>query len=82
MLEAAFAQMRLAASLAFGLPFSTRSLNRIVDALLDTRREFGAVGTQGDELLAGPALDEQTRRDIQLRRFRSQAARAARETAY
>lgn len=82
MLEAAFAQMRLAASLAFGLPFSTRSLNRIVDALLDTRREFGSVGPQGDELLAGPALDEQTRRDIQLRRFRSQAARAARETAY
>ena len=38
MLEAAFAQMRLAASLAFGLPFSTRSLNRIVDALPSAAR--------------------------------------------
>lgn len=82
MLEAAFAQIRFAASLVFGIPFSARSLDRIVEALLDTRREFGAIGAQGAELLAGPALDDETRRDVQLRRFRAQAVRAARETPY
>src|SRR5207302_3667829 len=34
------------------------------------------------QLLGGPALDDATRRDMQLRRFRSQAKRAARETAH
>src|SRR6266508_6642053 len=38
--------------------------------------------TVAAELLGGPALDEETRREMQLRRFRTQAARAARETAY
>jgi phenylacetate-CoA ligase len=82
MLEAAFAQIRLAASLAFGLPFSARALDRIVDGLLATQHEFGAIDATGAELLSGPTLDEATRRDVQLRRFRAQATRAARETAY
>ena len=34
------------------------------------------------ELIGGPPLDEKTRRAVQLRRFRTQASRAARETAY
>src|SRR6185436_7253725 len=44
--------------------------------------EFGAIAPDGAELLGGPALDEETRREMQIRRFRTQAARAARETAY
>jgi phenylacetate-coenzyme A ligase PaaK-like adenylate-forming protein len=40
------------------------------------------VGQEAGELLAGPALDEETRREIQLRRFRTQAIRGAQETAY
>jgi phenylacetate-CoA ligase len=82
MLESVAAQLRYTASVVFGLPFSTRSLDRLVDALLATHREFGAVAPDGAELLRGPALDEETRREVQLRRFRTQAARAARETAY
>jgi phenylacetate-CoA ligase len=82
MLEAAFAQIRFAASLVFGLPFSARALDRIVDALLATRHEFGTIDAEGAELLGGPTLDEATRRDVQLRCFRAQATRAARETAY
>lgn len=81
MLESVFAQVRLAASLMFGLPFSARSLDRLVEGLLATRREFGALAAD-DELVAGPALDEATRRDMQLRRFRAQAARAARDTPF
>jgi phenylacetate-CoA ligase len=82
MLETVAAQLRYTASVVFGLPFSARSLNRLVDALLATYQEFGRVAPDEAELLTGPALDEETRREMQLRRFRTQATRAARETAY
>lgn len=82
MLETAFAQLRFAASIVLGIPFSARSLDRLIDGLLATNHEFGAIGAAGADLLAGPALDEETRRAMQARRFRSQAVRAARETPY
>ncbi|MEP6776111.1 MAG: AMP-binding protein [Chloroflexota bacterium] len=82
MIETAFAQLRFAASMLFGTRFSLRSLDRMISAALETRREFGAVGAEGAELVAGPTLDEETRRDVQLRRFRKQATLGARETAY
>lgn len=82
MLETAFAQLRFAASLVLGMPFSARSLDRLIDGLLAANHEFGAIGSSGADLLAGPALDEETRRAMQARRFRSQAVRAARETPY
>src|SRR6266705_944375 len=80
MLETAFAQLRFAASLVFGTRFSLRSLDRLLTALRDTRREFGAIGAAGPALLSAPALDDETRRTMQLRRFRTRAVRAARET--
>jgi phenylacetate-coenzyme A ligase PaaK-like adenylate-forming protein len=82
MIELTLAQWRFAASLVLGIPFSTRSLDRLIEGLQATRREFGAVGAAGGELLRGPALDDETRRAMQLRRFRAQAGRAARETEY
>jgi phenylacetate-coenzyme A ligase PaaK-like adenylate-forming protein len=82
MLAEAFAQIRFAISLMFGVPFDVGSLERLAEALRQTRQEFGAIGGEAAELLAGPSLDESTRRDVQLRRFRAQAVRGARETAY
>ncbi len=82
MFETAIAQLRFGASMAFGVPFSPRSLERIVDAMRDTKHEFGSIGQGADELIAGPVLDDETRRDVQLRRFRKQALLAARETRY
>lgn len=82
MFETAIAQLRFGASMALGVPFSTRSLDRIVSAMSETKREFGAIGQGADELIAGPVLDEETRRDVQLRRFRKQALLAERETRY
>src|SRR5262245_34632749 len=82
MLETAFAQLRFAASIVFGVPFSARSLDRIVDGLLATQHEFGAIGSEGAELLDGPPVDEETRREVQTRRVRAQAVRGAHETAY
>ena len=84
MLETAVAQLRFALSVALGRPFHTPSLDHLVDAICATQHEFGptAIGAEGAEILDGPALDEATRRDMQLRRFRGQAKRGARETAY
>lgn len=82
MLDTAFAQLRFAASLLFGVPFSLRSLDHLIDALLATRREFGPTSAAGPESLHGPALDEATRRQVQLRRFRTQAVHAAHHTRY
>jgi hypothetical protein len=82
MLATAVAQLRFAASVGLGVPFSLWSLDQLVNAALDTQHEFGAIGAYGAEVPGGPALDEETRRDMHLRRFRQQARRAARETAY
>lgn len=82
MLETIYDQLRLAASVAFGLPFDLRSLDRLVDSLLETRREFGTLGAEAGELIKGPTLDAETRREMQLRRFRTQAVRGAQETTY
>jgi hypothetical protein len=68
-LETAVAQLRFALSLGFGRPFHTPSLDHLIDALRETQHEFGAgaIGAEGAEMLGGPALDEATRRDMQLR---------------
>jgi hypothetical protein len=34
-----------------------------------TQQEFGAIGSDGSELLGGPVLDKQTRHLVHLRRF-------------
>lgn len=79
------AQLRFALSMGLGRPFSAWSLERLIDSIIDTKREFGTVGDEGNEgstLFGGPVLDDEARRELQLRRFRTQAARAARETPY
>lgn len=82
MFDTVYAQLRFAASLLFGFPFSVRSLDRLIDALLDTRHEFGSIGSEASDFVGGPKLDEETRRELQLRRFRTQAVRGANETIY
>lgn len=82
MLDVAVAQLRYSLSLLFGLRFSTRSLERMIVALRETHREFGVVGQEGSEMLAGLALDAESRRSIQLHRFRQQARRARQDTTY
>jgi phenylacetate-coenzyme A ligase PaaK-like adenylate-forming protein len=70
------------ASIALGRSFSLWALDRLIAGAQDTRREFGAIGAEGADFLGGPALDEETRRAVHLRRFRTQAVRGAHETAY
>ena len=82
MFETAFAQLRYAASVIFAIPFDLRALDRLVEGILATQQEFRALGSDSAEFLGGPELDEVTRRDVQLRRFRTQAKRAVTETEY
>ncbi len=82
MFGTALAQLRFGASVAFGLPFAQWSLDWLIDGLLATRREFGAIGAEGAEMMSGPEMDDEMRRDMHARRFRAQAKRAARDTAY
>lgn len=82
MIETAFSLIRTGNSLFFGRPFHLPSLDRIIAALIDTRREFGRIQSEGADAFHLPALDEETLREVQLRRFRTQAVRAGRETAY
>ncbi len=82
MLETAVANLRFALSMGLGRPFHQPSLDRIYRAVRQTQEEFGSLGVEMSEVLSGPALDEDTRRFLQTRRFRKQAVRGARETEY
>jgi phenylacetate-coenzyme A ligase PaaK-like adenylate-forming protein len=82
MLGTAVAQLRLAASMALGLPLAPWALDWLLRAALATQHEFGASGSDRQPLLSPPRVDEAIQRDVQHRRFRAQAKRAARHTAY
>ena len=82
MLETAVANLRFALSMGLGRPFHQPSLDRIYRAVRQTQEEFGGLGVDITEVLSGPSLDEETRRFLQTRRFRKQAARGLRETRY
>ncbi|HZD73942.1 MAG TPA: AMP-binding protein [Actinomycetota bacterium] len=82
MLETALASLRLGSSMMFGWRLSRWSLDTMVEAMRQTYLERGRLGDDSGELVSGPALDDDLRRRVQGRRFRRQAVRAARETAY
>ena len=83
MFKTAVAQLRFAASVGLGRPFAQWSLDHLIDAIKETKREFGAIDAEdGGSQLGGPVLDDETRRELHLRRFRTQAVRAAQETSY
>jgi phenylacetate-CoA ligase len=79
---AALAHMRFAISVGFGLRFDLRALDRVVDAIGESHREFGPLDAQGREALTPPMYTPDERRDMQLSRLRRLAKSAARETAY
>ena len=60
MLTEAVAHARFTLSLIFGIPFDMGSLERLADALRQTRHEFGQSSLEAAELLRGPALDDET----------------------
>jgi phenylacetate-coenzyme A ligase PaaK-like adenylate-forming protein len=81
MIRAALATTRLAASVALGRRFAPWSLDWIVGAMLATHAEFGALDERAVPTSPGAAIDEASRRAIQLRRMRELVSRA-RHTPY
>ena len=82
MIAATIAQLRLAVSLVTGRPIPSWAFDRLIAAALDTVREFGHIAPDGEATLNGPVLDNTTRREVQLRRFRAQAQRAVNGTDF
>jgi phenylacetate-CoA ligase len=80
--ETAFAQVRFSLSMALGLPFHRRSLERLLEAMHATRAEFGGFGTDAGELISGPVLDRDAQRELQARRFGELLRRAREETVH
>jgi phenylacetate-coenzyme A ligase PaaK-like adenylate-forming protein len=68
------AELSYAASSVFGLRFRLDVLDTLIEEL--------RAGKRPGELLTPPALDAAGSREVQLRRFRHQAVRAAEQTAY
>jgi len=54
----------------------------VVEAMLATQEEFGAVGPEAGALLGGPVLDPGARNLVEVKRFRKQAIRGARDTRF
>lgn len=82
MFVASIAQLRLAFSLVTGRAVPNWALDRLIDAARDSVLEYDQIGVDGAQAVNGPALDADTRREVQLRRFRHQARRAAGGTSY
>lgn len=82
MLDTAIAQLRVALSIATGRRLHIGALDRLLDGMLATNLEFGSIGAGGAQALGGPPLDDAVRRQVALRRFRTQARRAATRTRY
>src|SRR4051794_21189346 len=82
MLDTAVAQFRLAIALLTGRPIPSWALSTLIAGARATRHEFGTIGADGTQAALGPTLDATTGREVQLRRFRAQATRSARDTAY
>src|SRR5215212_5524836 len=82
MLDTAVAQFRLAIAMLTGRPIPAWALSTLIAGAKATRHEFGAISADGAQAALGPTLDAATSRDVQLRRFRTQATRAARDTVY
>ncbi len=82
MFSSAVALARFTYSIGSGAPFSTRSLERVVDGILDNLREFGPVDSDVREALEQPLWEVDEQREIQLTRLRKLALRAQKVTEH
>jgi phenylacetate-CoA ligase len=80
--ETGVRQLRMAWSILRGTPISPRNLERLVDDARATLREFGAPGSDVEQLLDGPFADPDVRRHLQDTSLRRTVKRAARVSPY
>ena len=82
MFETGVRQLRMAWSVLRGTPISPRNLERLVGDARATLREFGAPGSDVEQLLDGPFADPALRRHLQDTSLRRTVKRAARVSPY
>jgi phenylacetate-CoA ligase len=82
MFETGIRQVRMAWSILRGTPISPRNLERLVDDARATLREFGAPGSDVEQLLDGPFADPDMRQHLQDTSLRRTIKRTARVSGY
>ena len=82
MFETGVRQLRMAWSILRGTPISPGNLERLVGDARATLREFGAPGSDVEQLLDGPFADPDLRRHLQDTALRRTVKRAARVSPY
>jgi phenylacetate-coenzyme A ligase PaaK-like adenylate-forming protein len=75
-------QLRIAAMLARGAPVPPGSVEHLVHAMVEARREFGPLPSAIATDATTPRLSDEDTARIQLQRFREAACAAARETVF
>ena len=82
MFETGIRQVRMAWSILRGAPISPRNLERLIDDARATLREFGAPGSDVEQLLDGPFADPAMRQHLQDTSLRRTVKRTARVSRY
>jgi phenylacetate-CoA ligase len=77
MFETGVRQFRLAMAMVWGRPIDPRMVERLIQDALHTLAEFGAPGSDVEQLLDGPFSDQSVREDFQTRALRRTARRLA-----
>lgn len=82
MFETGIRQFRMAVSMVWGRPINPRNVERLIEDVLSTLREFGAPGDDVQQLLDGPFTNPTTRAEFQSRAIQVTARRLASKSPY
>lgn len=82
MFETGVRQVKMALSMVWGRPISSRNIERLIEDALGTLATFGAPGDDVQQLLDGPWADPEARRDFQTRALRRTAKRLTRVSPF
>ena len=82
MFETGVRQVKMALSMVWGRPISSRNIERLIEDALGTLATFGAPGDDVQQLLDGPWADAEARREFQTRGLRRTAKRLARVSPF
>lgn len=75
MFETGVRQVRMAVSMVWGRPISSRNVERLIDDALETLAAFGAPGDDVQQLLDGPFSDPKALHELQTRALQRTAKR-------
>lgn len=82
MFETGVRQVRMAVSMVWGRPISSRNVERLIEDALETLATFGAPGDDVQQLLDGPFSEPKALRELQTRALQRTAKRLARVSPF